>query len=60
MMTDLGVFELFSGLGLSEQRRLNEISEYWDFYLGDQWRVVRKKEKALLPSTTQKPLWISQ
>ena len=48
MMTDLGVFELFSGLGLSEQRRLNEISEYWDFYLGDQWRVVREEGESLI------------
>lgn len=48
MMADLGVFELFSGLGLSEQRRLNEISEYWDFYLGDQWRVVREEGESLI------------
>ena len=47
-MADLGVFELFSGLGLSEQRRLNEISEYWDFYLGDQWRVVREEGESLI------------
>jgi len=48
MMADLGVFELFSGLGLSEQRRLNEISEYWDFYLGEQWRVVREEGESLI------------
>lgn len=47
-MADLRVFELFSGLGLSEQRRLNEISEYWDFYLGDQWRVVREEGESLI------------
>lgn len=47
-MADLGVFELFSGLGLSEQRRLNEISEYWDFYLGEQWRVVREEGESLI------------
>ena len=48
MMTDLGVFELFSGLGLSEQRLMREISEYWDFYLGEQWRVVREEGESLI------------
>jgi len=48
MMADLGVFELFSGLGLSEQRLMREISEYWDFYLGEQWRVVREEGESLI------------
>ena len=47
-MADLGVFELFSGLGLSEQRLMREISEYWDFYLGEQWRVVREEGESLI------------
>lgn len=48
MRADLGVFELFSGLGLSEQRLMREISEYWDFYLGEQWRVVREEGESLI------------
>ena len=45
---DLNTIAMFSGLNVAEQRRLNEIAEYWDFYLGDQWRVVREEGESLI------------
>lgn len=46
--TDLSIFSLFAELDLQEQRRLNEISQYWDFYLGDQWKILREDGESLI------------